>query len=90
MHQTDRVLRQFKFRQPILVTPKVLDDEHKIDLRQSNMHLLLFFPKYIEMWENQYDHIPTREPIIILELACALDYMPWFNIHGKPYLFLEE
>ncbi|MBA0687306.1 hypothetical protein Goari_014855, partial [Gossypium aridum] len=32
MHQTDRVLRLFRFRQPIPVTPEVLDDEHKIDL----------------------------------------------------------
>ncbi|KAG8493073.1 hypothetical protein CXB51_010382 [Gossypium anomalum] len=33
MHQTNRVLRQFRFRQPIPVAPKVLDDEHKINLR---------------------------------------------------------
>ncbi|MBA0785305.1 hypothetical protein Gotri_025176 [Gossypium trilobum] len=31
-HQTDRVLRQFGFRQLIPVAPEVLDDEHKIDL----------------------------------------------------------
>ncbi|KAH1032168.1 hypothetical protein J1N35_044342 [Gossypium stocksii] len=36
MHQTDKVLQQFRFRQLIPVTPKVLDDEHKIDLRQLN------------------------------------------------------
>ncbi|MBA0634723.1 hypothetical protein Godav_025592, partial [Gossypium davidsonii] len=34
MHQSDRVLRQFGFRQPILVAPEVLDDHHKIDLQQ--------------------------------------------------------
>ncbi|MBA0788935.1 hypothetical protein Gotri_025908 [Gossypium trilobum] len=33
MHQIDRVLRQFRFREPIPVAPEVLDDEHKIDLR---------------------------------------------------------
>ncbi|MFQ6627542.1 hypothetical protein Gotur_004770 [Gossypium turneri] len=33
MHQTDRVLRQFRFRQSIPVTPEVLDDEHKTGLR---------------------------------------------------------
>ncbi|MBA0770352.1 hypothetical protein Gotri_019002 [Gossypium trilobum] len=33
MHQTDRVLRQFRFQQPIPVTSEMLDDEHKIDLR---------------------------------------------------------
>ncbi|MFQ6637006.1 hypothetical protein Gotur_013553 [Gossypium turneri] len=42
------------------------------------------------MWENWYDHIPTREPTIVVELAFAPDYMPWFRIHGKSYLLLEE
>ncbi|MBA0626952.1 hypothetical protein Godav_004520, partial [Gossypium davidsonii] len=42
------------------------------------------------MWENRYDYIPTREPIIIPKLACMLDYMQWFKIHGKPYLLSEE
>ncbi|KAK5802955.1 hypothetical protein PVK06_030589 [Gossypium arboreum] len=36
MHQSDRVLRQFGFRQPILMTPEVLNDEHKVDLRLLN------------------------------------------------------
>ncbi|MBA0813431.1 hypothetical protein Gohar_027279 [Gossypium harknessii] len=49
-----------------------------------------FFSKYIEIWKNQYDHIPTRESIIVPELACAPNYMPWFKIHGKPYLLSEE
>ncbi|KAG8483570.1 hypothetical protein CXB51_022468 [Gossypium anomalum] len=34
MHQSDRVLRQFGFRQLIPVAPEVFDDEHKVDLRQ--------------------------------------------------------
>ncbi|KAK8361683.1 hypothetical protein V6Z12_A03G054300 [Gossypium hirsutum] len=42
------------------------------------------------MWEDRYDYIPTREPIIVPELACVPEYMPWFRIHGKPYLLLEE
>ncbi|KAG8502695.1 hypothetical protein CXB51_000515 [Gossypium anomalum] len=62
MHQTDRVLRQFRFRQPI--------------------------PEELE--KNRYDYIPNRKPIIVPELACILDYMPWFRIHGKPYLLSEE
>ncbi|MBA0875601.1 hypothetical protein Goshw_024925 [Gossypium schwendimanii] len=90
MHQTDRVLQQFRLRQPIPVTLEVLDDEHKIDLRQSNTNWPVFFLEYIKNWENQYDHIPTREPIIVLELACVLNYISWFRIHGKPYLLSEE
>ncbi|MBA0754887.1 hypothetical protein Gogos_022390 [Gossypium gossypioides] len=38
----------------------------------------------------EYGHIPTREPVIVLELACAPDYMSWFRIHGKPYLLSKE
>ncbi|MFQ6651609.1 hypothetical protein Gotur_023867 [Gossypium turneri] len=36
---------------------------------------LKFWSHYIEMWEDQYDYIPTREPIIVLELACVPEYM---------------
>ncbi|KAK5776160.1 hypothetical protein PVK06_044119 [Gossypium arboreum] len=86
MHQSNRVLQQFGFRQLIPVTPEVLDDEHKVDLRLLNMDWPRHWSKYIEMWENRYDYIPIREPIIVPELACAPEYMPWFRIHGKPYL----
>ncbi|MBA0859410.1 hypothetical protein Goshw_006527, partial [Gossypium schwendimanii] len=90
MHQTDRVLQQFEFQKPIPMAPEVLDDEHKIDLRRPDTHWLLFYSKYIEMWEIRYDNIPTRKPIIIPKLACDPDYVPWFRIHGKPYLPSEE
>ncbi|MBA0876438.1 hypothetical protein Goshw_028623 [Gossypium schwendimanii] len=30
------------------------------------------------------------EPIIVLELACVPEYMPWFRIHDKPYLLSVE
>ncbi|MFQ6653283.1 hypothetical protein Gotur_024759 [Gossypium turneri] len=42
------------------------------------------------MWEDWYDYIPTWEPIIISELACVSEYMPWFRIHDKPYLLSIE
>ncbi|MBA0878962.1 hypothetical protein Goshw_026587 [Gossypium schwendimanii] len=42
------------------------------------------------MWEDWYAYIPTREPIITPELACMPEYMPWFRIHGKPYLLSPE
>ncbi|MBA0767056.1 hypothetical protein Gotri_016021 [Gossypium trilobum] len=42
------------------------------------------------MWENRYDHILIQEPIIISELACVLDYMPSFMIHGKPFCFRKS
>ena len=90
MHQSDRVLWQFRFRQPIPVASEVLDDHHKIDLRQLCTDWPRFWSHYIQMWKDRYDYIPTREPIIVPELACVLEYMPWFRIHGKPYLLSEE
>ncbi|MBA0848421.1 hypothetical protein Goshw_001932 [Gossypium schwendimanii] len=56
MHQKDRVLRQFGFRQLIFVTPEVLDDEHKIDLRQLNIHWLqaIFALEKAEASANPY------------------------------------
>ncbi|KAG8493069.1 hypothetical protein CXB51_010377 [Gossypium anomalum] len=90
MHQSDRVLRQFGFRQLIPVEPEVLDDKHKVDLRLLNTDWPRQWSKYIKMWESRYDYIPIREPIIIPELACMPEYMSWFKIHGKPYLLSEE
>ncbi|MFQ6633974.1 hypothetical protein Gotur_011415, partial [Gossypium turneri] len=29
------------------------------------------------MWNNQYDLLPTREHIIVPELACDLECMQW-------------
>ncbi|MBA0875745.1 hypothetical protein Goshw_000600 [Gossypium schwendimanii] len=49
-----------------------------------------YWSEYMEMWEDRYEDIPTREPIIISELACIPKYMPWFRIHGKPYLLTPE
>ncbi|MFQ6634315.1 hypothetical protein Gotur_010701 [Gossypium turneri] len=90
MYQSDRVLRQFGYRQRIPVAPEVFDDHHKIDLRQLHTDWPRFWSYYIQMWEDRYDYIPTRELIIIPELACVPEYMPWFRIHGKPYLLSAE
>ncbi|MFQ6654971.1 hypothetical protein Gotur_025724, partial [Gossypium turneri] len=89
-HQSDRVLRQFGCRQPIPVDPKVFDDQHKVDFRQLNTDWLRYWSEYMEMWKDRYEYIPTREPIIVSELACVSEYMPWFRIHGKPYLLTPE
>ncbi|MBA0754642.1 hypothetical protein Gogos_021943 [Gossypium gossypioides] len=48
-----------------LMAPEMLNDEHKIDLWRLNTHWPVFHSKYIKIWENRYDNIPTREPIII-------------------------
>ncbi|MBA0878591.1 hypothetical protein Goshw_019055, partial [Gossypium schwendimanii] len=35
-------------------------------------------------------YLSNRVSIIVLELACVPKYIPWFRIHGKPYLLLVE
>ncbi|MBA0671369.1 hypothetical protein Goklo_023989 [Gossypium klotzschianum] len=42
------------------------------------------------MWEDRYDYIPTRELIIVPELACVPEYILWFRIHDKSYLLSAE
>ncbi|MBA0882012.1 hypothetical protein Goshw_026938 [Gossypium schwendimanii] len=49
-----------------------------------------YWSEYMEMWEDRHEYQPTREPIIVSELACVPKYMPWFRIHGKPYLLTPE
>ncbi|MBA0876810.1 hypothetical protein Goshw_012781 [Gossypium schwendimanii] len=34
-----------------------------------------FWSYSIQMWEDQYDYIPTLEPITVPELACVPEYM---------------
>ncbi|MFQ6653767.1 hypothetical protein Gotur_024999, partial [Gossypium turneri] len=46
--------------------------------------------EFIKMLEDRYAYIPNREPIIVPELACVPEYMPWLRIHGKPYLLSPE
>ncbi|MBA0753245.1 hypothetical protein Gogos_020948 [Gossypium gossypioides] len=50
----------------------------------------LLLDQRLEAQKNRYDHIPIREPIIVPELACAPNYMPWFRIYSKPYLLSKE
>ncbi|MBA0876300.1 hypothetical protein Goshw_010060, partial [Gossypium schwendimanii] len=68
----------------------MLDDHHKIDLWQLHMDWPRFWSYYIQIWEDQYNYIPTREPIIVPELVCVPEYMSWFRIYGKPYLLSVE
>ncbi|KAG8481738.1 hypothetical protein CXB51_026633 [Gossypium anomalum] len=84
------IVEMHQFRQPIPVEPEVLDDEHKVNLWLLNTDWPRHWSEYIEMWENRYDYIPTWEPIIVPELVCVPEYMPWLRIHGKPYLLSEE
>ncbi|XP_052481157.1 uncharacterized protein LOC128035455 [Gossypium raimondii] len=66
------------------------DEHHKIDLRLLGTDWPLYWSVYTEMWENRNEYLPTREPIIVPELACIPEYMPWFRAHGKPYLLTPE
>ncbi|KAK5825294.1 hypothetical protein PVK06_020109 [Gossypium arboreum] len=91
MHELNRVLPQFGFRQSILVAPYDLDDLHSIDLwGRSNENWIRFHAEYINIWNNRCKLLPHREAIIALELACYSEYMPWFRLLGKPYLLSKE
>ncbi|KAH1064508.1 hypothetical protein J1N35_029495 [Gossypium stocksii] len=91
IHEPDRVLRQFGFRQSILVKSQELDDLHPIHLQgRTDENWPIFYVKYINMWNNRYEFLPIHEAIVTLELAYNLDYMQYFRVYCKPYLLGEE
>ncbi|MBA0676879.1 hypothetical protein Goari_018326, partial [Gossypium aridum] len=91
MHESDRVIWQFRFRKTILSPPQDTEALYKFDLHgRIDKDWLKFHDEYINIWECRYDFILIREPIISWELATAPKYMPWFRHHGKPYLQSEE
>ncbi|KAA3483776.1 serine/threonine-protein phosphatase 7 long form-like protein isoform X3 [Gossypium australe] len=57
---------------------------------RTDEHWPTFHAKHINLWDNRYKVLPSREAIIALELACNPKYMSWFRVHGKPYLLAEE
>ncbi|MBA0726641.1 hypothetical protein Golax_002455, partial [Gossypium laxum] len=58
--------------------------------RNFDEHWPTFHVQYINIWNNRYGFLPTREAIVASELAYHSEYMPWFKVHGKPYLLAEE
>ncbi|KAH1082424.1 hypothetical protein J1N35_022185 [Gossypium stocksii] len=91
MHQFDRFMRQFEFKQMIPSTPQDIEDLYNIDLwGRTNDNWVTFHVQYINIWNHRYNFIPNYEPIIARELDCDPDYMPWFRHHGKQYLLSEE
>ncbi|MFQ6636096.1 hypothetical protein Gotur_014116 [Gossypium turneri] len=79
------------FRQTILPVPQDIKDLHHIDLQgRMDEHWLIFHAKYINLWNNRCEFLPTREAIIAPELACDLECMSWFRHHGKSNLLGEE
>ncbi|KAG8493584.1 hypothetical protein CXB51_010959 [Gossypium anomalum] len=83
------ILKEF-FVNPNAWHVKELDNLHHIKLRLPDTNWSIFHLQYINMWDNRYDFLPTRENIIILELTCDPDYMSWFKIHDKSYLYWKK
>ncbi|MFQ6624159.1 hypothetical protein Gotur_003471 [Gossypium turneri] len=68
-----------------------LVNDATIEMHQTDRVLRQFgFDNRFSRHLRKIGMIPTREPIIVPELACVLDYMSWFRIHGKSYLLSEE
>ncbi|MBA0848796.1 hypothetical protein Goshw_007329 [Gossypium schwendimanii] len=54
MHESNRALQQFGFRQSIPVAPQYLDDLHHIDFReQTNENWPMFHAQFINIWNNR-------------------------------------
>ncbi|KAH1131081.1 hypothetical protein J1N35_002459 [Gossypium stocksii] len=57
---------------------------------RTNGNWTKFHAQYINILSNRYEFLHTRQAIVAPKLACHLEYMPWFNVHGKSYLLGEE
>ncbi|MBA0855841.1 hypothetical protein Goshw_019904 [Gossypium schwendimanii] len=91
MPDKSRNIVHLRFKQLIPVALQGLDDLYHIDLwGRMDKNWLVFHAQYINMWNNRYEFLPTREVIIAPELACDSKYMQWFRVYGKPYLLGEE
>ncbi|KAK5812992.1 hypothetical protein PVK06_028438 [Gossypium arboreum] len=93
MHQSDRVLQQFGFRQPIPVVPEVLDDEHKMNLRQLHTDWPRFHSAYIEMWENRpssHEEPSGRSSFYQSPSPCGIQTpLPWVMQTPPQSLFYQ-
>ncbi|MBA0608712.1 hypothetical protein Godav_020901 [Gossypium davidsonii] len=100
INKFDRVLRQFRFRQMILLPPQYIGDLHKIDLRERTEDgWAKFHGQYINIWEHKYDILLNCEQIIARELAVdssiqGLEQVPkWVHHrhqHNKRYYCLHN
>ncbi|KAG8477687.1 hypothetical protein CXB51_027693 [Gossypium anomalum] len=91
MYQSDRVLRQFGFRQPILVAPEVFDEEHKVYLLEQRGPLNLrrrdddAGPSTAPTQSSSptvQRTTPTSQPFQIMP-----DAYPSPNVYPNPYIF---
>ncbi|KAH1056341.1 hypothetical protein J1N35_034406 [Gossypium stocksii] len=75
----------------IIEAPQDINDLHPIDLQMRlDENWIRFHAEYINIWNNYYKFLPPRKAIVVPQLACDPEYMPWFRLLGKPYLLSEE
>ncbi|MBA0749331.1 hypothetical protein Gogos_003276 [Gossypium gossypioides] len=92
IHESDRVLRQFGWRQRIPSPPQDLKDLHKMDMRgKDNIDWSVGHKVHIEVCNRRMQSIPIREQFFSTNTTIVDDYLAWFRAIGKPYLLsLEE
>ncbi|MBA0765862.1 hypothetical protein Gotri_014979 [Gossypium trilobum] len=85
MHETDRVWRQFRFRQSIPVAPQDLDNLHPIELRRLDENWL-----YVSSYSGAYSNliIFTQEPYIPLHFSASNPMPGWTFRHLSPMYYM--
>lgn len=91
MHESDRVLRQFGWRQQILPSSQDMKELHKVDMRgKDNTDWLVWHKEHIEVWDRRMQSIPIREQFFSMDTAATDDYLAWFRTTDKLYMLSPE
>ncbi|KAK5802888.1 hypothetical protein PVK06_030516 [Gossypium arboreum] len=91
MHESDRVLRQFGWRQQIPPPSQDMKELHKVDMQgKDNTDWLVWHKEHIEVWDRKMQSIPIREQFFSMDTAATDDYLAWFRTTDKLYMLSPE
>ncbi|KAG8486114.1 hypothetical protein CXB51_019457 [Gossypium anomalum] len=88
MHESDRVLQHFGWRQQIPPPLRNMDELHNVDLWGKNdknwqdIHV-----DYIDTWDHKIKFSAIFEPFFISNMAACLE---WFRVAGNLYMLSVE
>ncbi|KAK5839063.1 hypothetical protein PVK06_007821 [Gossypium arboreum] len=77
VHQSNQVMRQFRWRKQILPPPRDMKAMYKLDLQaKTNKNWQDYHKEFIDIWDHRMKFLPICEPFFSSDLAACLEKMP--------------